>query len=250
MEFYTNPMPRMYYAEGEAECEPDFDNYEKCPLCGDTVGHVPKRPYTVVLKGRVRTRPMPDCLHIWTWFFNAFSKKVVDAIEKYGIAGIEYYEKADRYIYKKETLDFDYYIPKVKRIDLPTDYEKSCISWLQNTTPREICPLCTPQPRVSFQYMSLLFQTDKYDGTDIFKTYEHGEMIFFSQKFVDMVKAEGFTNFNFLSTRLLGAELLTSFCHSYGDHGEKDEAYRKWLHLSPEEYYGYIDSVKNGGTEK
>ncbi|MBR4257061.1 MAG: hypothetical protein IKQ18_07825 [Clostridia bacterium] len=238
MEIYEYQMPPvMYYAEGEALCKPDFDNYEKCPLCKETVGWVPKRPYRIQLKGRVKTRPLPDDLFIWTWFQMGFSKKTVETVEKYGITGIEYYEKADKYVWKNETIDCEYYLPKIKRIELPTDFKKSRFSWLRQSEDdlKPYCKLCTRETKTYIFMMGLYFEMDKYDGTDIFKTYEWGDMIFVSQRFVDMVNNEGLTNFHFRPTRRIGDELLKM--------SGTDETKINWLHVTPETYYEFINSL-------
>lgn len=242
IKFYKYEIPAsMAYAEGEVMCEPDFDNYDKCPLCGETVGSVYKKPYVIKLSRMRRGRPMPDNLCLWTNTPGAFSQKAVDAVEKHGITGIESFDKVDRFVYKKKTIYLSYYIPKVTRIDLPVDYDRSCISWLHGLPPHKTCPVCNPQPKVFFECLSLVFKTDRYNGIDIFKTYDLGNSVFCSQRFFDMVKTEELKNFQLTETRLLGAKLLSG--KEYGDHGEKDEVIRNWLHLSKKEYYNYIESL-------
>ena len=236
MEFYElEAPPVMYYTEGEALSKPDFDNYEKCPVCGKIVGTVPKRPYRIQLKGRVKTRPLPDNLYIWFFFKTGFLKRTVEAVERNGITGIEYYEKADKYIWKNETIDCDYYLPKVKRIELPIDYNKSRFAWLEGDEPELYCKLCRRETRTYFFTMGLYFETDKYDGTDIFTTYECGDRIFVSQKFVDMVNKENLTNFHFRPTRRIGDELLKR--------SGTDETKIKWLRVAPGTYYEFINSL-------
>ncbi len=185
-----------YYAEGfhvrgQAPSVPEL-----CPLCNIPIALKNISPINLEL---TNTR-LPDCLYTYgleTPF--VLSQRSIDLFLSNGITGIEGYSKIEKLTYKNNEIEALYYRPEIKRIKLPIDNDRSRIKYGE-VEPEHICPLCDPTGRSKDFIFGLYFNLSEYDDTDIFKTYEFGNTVFFSQKLADIVKRSKLSNFCYQQT--------------------------------------------------
>ena len=194
---------RSDYAEAAViKVEYDYDKCVHCPQCGDRVsGAYWKRPREVVLT----KRNAPDFLYAYCDNVPfVISEKALEIIRQAGLTGIEKAEEIEFVRYqrnsKKEIPIPKYYHIELSRSRMTIDHTHSVISYgspYGSAKDAGGCSLCRQVPRTYDFFRSLAFHTDKYEGYDIFQTYEMCNTVFLSQRFVDVCKANDLTNLRF-----------------------------------------------------
>lgn len=193
---YIVDMPRKSdYAETALiPAEYDYDRYVSCPKCGAQVsGAYWKRPREIVLT----SRKTPDFLY--TYCDNApflLSEKALQIIKEAGLRGIKCAEKIEASRFqrrsKRDISPPAYYHIELERSLITIDHKNSVISY--GETNRKICPLCQQVSATYDLFRSLSFHMDSFEGFDIFQIYELGDIVFLSQRFVDLCIANNLTN--------------------------------------------------------
>ncbi len=186
------------YAEGSL-IEPEYlyDKCEICPQCGRKIsGGYWKSPRSVALS----KQNLPDFLYIYggsTAFL--ISEKALNVINKAELTGISCIEEIEHLQYqrksKKENPIPKYYYFEVMRSKISIDHEKSKISY-GRINENERCTLCNPIAATYDFFKSTIFNTDNYEGYDIFKTYELGDSLILSERFVDVCNKNGLSGLN------------------------------------------------------
>lgn len=195
---------KVKYAEANV-IEPEYIGLsERCPLCKNAISaSTVKHPVRV----QITSKKTPDCLYAYG--LNVpflLSARCINVMEKAAISGLVGVEPVDQIIYRQEQIQSCYYIPKIKRINLPIDKENSNIVYGDIDT-NSACPLCNPVGKTVDFVFGLHFDLTKYDGTDIFKIFEFGDTVFFSEKFVSLIKNEALSNFIYEDTRYYDSNL-------------------------------------------
>lgn len=195
---YIVDFPRKTTGYAEAaltDAEYDYDRVATCPLCGAYVSSALwKRPRAVVLT----SRKIPDFL------YNLFdrspfllSENALQKIRSAGLKGILSAEKIEHVRFqrksKQETPIPTYYHIELARSKITINHEKSNIVYGQSSD-RKRCDLCRQVPATYDFFRRLCLNMEDYEGYDIFHTYELGNAVLLSQRFVDFCIENDLTN--------------------------------------------------------
>ena len=145
---------------------------------------------------KLKRSKMPDFLYGYGFDMPfLISEKVLSAYSCSNLSGILGYDKIEKIVSTRKTVTDNYFHIKVKRLDLPIDHKKSKIVY--GKVPREKkCAVCDSVGRTKDFIYTLHLVMDNYDGTDIFKIYELGDLVFVSKRFLDFCQTHNFSNIN------------------------------------------------------
>lgn len=196
-------VERSLRKTGYAEAAPIFVDHEyghteTCPLCGAYVASAPwKRPREIVLT----SRKTPDFLYAYcdTSPF-LLSENALQKIQSSGLKGILSAEKIEQVRFqrrsKQETPIPTYYHIELARSKITINHKKSNIVYGQSSDCRQ-CDLCRPVPALYNFFRKLCLNMEEYEGYDIFHTYELGDNVLLSQRFVDFCKENDLSNLHY-----------------------------------------------------
>jgi uncharacterized protein YbaR (Trm112 family) len=178
---------------------PQYDDSLKkvCPVCGRNVsGGLWLRPRHIVLT----SRRIPDFLYTYSDEIPfLLSDHALKEFQNAGLNGILKAEPIEysRYLRKskQEVPIPTYYHVEVARSRITIDQENSNICYHSHLEGVP-CPICRPVPAVRMAVQNLTYHMEQYEGYDIFQTYEQGDTLFVSQRFIDFVQARKLTNFH------------------------------------------------------
>ncbi len=174
----------------------DYTKIATCPECGQYVsGAYWERPREIVLT----SRKIPDFLYAYCDNVDfLLSERALTAIRDAGLTGITCAEKIEHARFqrkaKKEVELPPYYHIELARSRITLDHANSVIQYGKICYPEQYCPLCNQVPRTRDFTRKLAFHLDAYEGYDIFQTYELGDAVFLSQRFVDVCKEKKLKN--------------------------------------------------------
>lgn len=168
---------------------------EACPMCGRAISMLSwKEPR----KMRLTNTRYPDRIIYWL-MLPIFSERFKNAFSEAGLKGIKSFSKIEvvkvSHMTKKSPPPPNYYLADVEFSQTVTvDTKNTIIHGSENGNP---CPLCDPFGlRCINSIEKFALNTDNWDGADIFRVYP--STIICSQRFYDLVTANGFTNFDFV----------------------------------------------------
>lgn len=197
------------FAEGMAAEDSNYnaDQVERCPLCGKPVSGMRwEKPRVLELTGK----RLPDFLYMYgadSMF--AISEAVYNKMQTMQWNGILSFDKIDKIVLKSKSnaaaKEPVYYQINVKRSRITLDHQKSQISYGETEAQR--CDLCNPVPATYDFFRGIQFYMDGFEGYDVFKTYEMGDIMFFSERFVDFCLQNKFTNFSYASIDEYGRDI-------------------------------------------
>lgn len=198
--------------------EHDYSRFVSCPQCGARVsGAYWEHPREVVLT----RHKAPDFLYAYC--DNApfvLSEKAIELIRQAGLTGITCVEEIENVRFqrksKKELAVPKYYHIELARSQITINHQESQIVYGSSSNPTT-CPLCRQVPALYNFFRSLSFNTDVYEGYDIFQIYELGETVFLSQKFVDFCTKNNLSNLHFKPAKKHG-----TWAYSYFIEGNED----------------------------
>lgn len=219
--FYVVEYPKSAeYAEAALiDVEYDYSKYIHCPQCGRIVsGAYWKKPREVVLT----KRKCPDFLYNYcdsTAFL--LSENAYNKIKAYGLTGIRCAEAIESIRFQRQAKTKNVVIPSYYRIELARsrvtiDRTKSDIVYGKKRDTR-CCSLCRQVPATLNFIRSLSLDTSAYEGYDIFQTYELGDSIILSQRFVDFYKENALSNLHFRLADKYGLDIATYFLNDHED---------------------------------
>lgn len=173
----------------------DYNKFVSCPECGARVsGAHWEQPREVVLT----SRKTPDFLYAYC--DNApflLSEVALETIRSASLTGIKHAEKIEISRFqrnsKMEIPIPSYYHIELQRSRITVDHPNSVISYGLHGT-RTICPLCQQVPATYDLFRSVAFHMDAYEGYDIFQTYELGDQVIVSRRFVELCAEKKLTN--------------------------------------------------------
>ena len=194
---YIVEYPRKSeYAEAAIiQVEHDYERIERCPLCQSYVsGAYWTHPREVVLT----RHNAPDFLYAYCDNVPfVVSEKVLNVIKNEGLFGLLAAEEIETVRFqrrpKQEKYLPKYYHIEVARSRMTIDHARSIIKY-GNRKDSCGCPLCRQIPATYDFTRSLAFRMEEYEGFDIFQTYEMGNTLFLSQRFLDATGKWGLTN--------------------------------------------------------
>ena len=166
---------------------------KKCPLCG---GPVSSRTWLDPKKIRLTSTRFPDRLSAWLGEPMVVSERFKDAYIKEGLTGIKSFTPIE--IVKVARMKEGMVVPKYFCGELEytdsvrIDQEKTIIIGQKHN---RRCELCNPFDTTLDEKIKIVIDTDNWNGLDVFRIY--APFTFFSQRFVDFVERQGFTNFYF-----------------------------------------------------
>ena len=181
------------YAWGEV-VDPIYDenNVSLCPVCN---GLLSGMKWIGEKKLEIRGRKnIPDFLYAYG--INSpfvISEKALTVLKENGIKGITDTEKVDRIIVKKEIINQTFYIMTLERCIFPIDYTRSKIVFGTEFHPEKKCKLCNPFGRTKDFILGLYFDRKTDVDMDIFYTYEMGDTVFLSERFVMVCQENNLT---------------------------------------------------------
>ena len=196
--FYIVEHPRTP-AFAEAAIIPvayDYDRIDRCPECGSFVsGAYWISPREVVLT----SRKCPDFLYNYCDNVDfLLSEKALDLILHSELTGIVKTEEIEQVRFqrksKKETPIPKYFHIELARSRITVDHEKSVIHYGKTPSGRALCQLCHQVDYTMDFTRKLTFHMDNYEGYDIFQTYEMGNIVLLSQRFVNFCRENSLTN--------------------------------------------------------
>lgn len=208
MKLYMVDYPRkndVFASAAPIDVEYDYHRFVSCPSCGERVsGALWKTPREVVLT----SHRVPDFLYNYCdncafLVSEEALKKITDA----GLKGIVIAERIEKIKFQRkarlETPVPTFYHIELARSRITVNHEKSNIVYgIPSNKP--ICSLCNPTDLSYNFFRMLVLNTDEYEGYDIFQTYEMGDQIFLSQKFVNFCKEQHLTNLHYSNTEIHG----------------------------------------------
>ena len=173
----------------------DYDRFISCPVCGRQVsGAHWVQPREVVLT----SRKVPDFLYQYggnTDFL--LSERALEVIRSAGLTGIVGAQEIELVRFqrkaKKEVPLPRYYFIELARSRITVDHAHSVIRYGKMGT-RETCQQCQQVPATYDFFRKLVLNMEADEGYDIFQTYELGDQICLSQRFLDICRQEGLTN--------------------------------------------------------
>lgn len=205
----------------------DYDRVERCHLCGERVsGGFWMQPREVALTNR----RVPDFLYSFSCEPFLISERALTVIRQEGLTGIKNVQEIEHVRFqrkgKKEVPIPKYYFIELERSKMTIDHEKSVIvygSCREGEPYSKACPLCRQIPGTYDFLRHLEFHTERYEGYDIFFTYELGESAFLSQRFVDVCRENGLTNLHFRPAAKYGTKEARYFLDGIEDDDEDGE---------------------------
>lgn len=178
--------------------EHDYTKFVSCPKCGARVsGAYWAHPREVVLT----KHNVPDFLYAYcdnTPFL--ISEKAMEKIIQAGLKGIICFEEIEKIRFqrksKRDILPPKYYHIELARSHITINHQESNIVYgRQNKS--VICSLCNQVPATYNFFRSLSFNTDVFEGYDIFQIYELGNTVFLSERFVEFYRESMLSNLHF-----------------------------------------------------
>lgn len=176
----------------------DYDRCIRCPQCGRFAsGAYWKQPREVALT----RHKAPDFLYAYCDNVPfVLSENALEKIQLAGLTGIIRAEKIEKVRFqrkpKSDLAPPQYYHIELQRSHITIDHGKSDISY--GASKNDVtCSLCRQVPATYNFFRSLVFNTEKYEGYDIFQIYELGNTVFLSKRFVDFYEESGLTNLRF-----------------------------------------------------
>lgn len=205
--FIVNYPRRSDFAEAAViPVKHDYTKFVSCPRCGSRVsGAHWERPREVVLT----KRKVPDFLYAYCDNVPfLLSENAMEQICRAGLTGITCAEEIENVRFQRKS-NKELYIPRYYHIELARscitiNHQESIIVYgsKSNTKP---CTLCRQVPATYNFFRSLSFNTDVYEGYDIFQIYELGNTVFLSQRFVDFYKKSTLNNLHFGPAKKYGS---------------------------------------------
>lgn len=198
--YYIDISTNNYdFAEASPTSKVDFDynQIECCPECGRYVsGAYWKHPREVVLT----KHNAPDFLYCYETPIYLLSKRALDTIQSSGLSGIKKAEKIETVRFqRKSKIEMavpEYYYIELERSRITINHSKSDIKYGEIADEIGPCHLCRAVPRTYDAIRSLSMNLEAYEGFDCFRNYELPGETFLSQRFVDVCRKAGLTNFN------------------------------------------------------
>ena len=215
MQLYIVDYPRKSdYAEAglNTPINYDYDRITRCPRCNQYVsGGYWLRPREVALT----RHKAPDFLYFYGDNVPfVVSERVLEAIRSAGLTGLLAAEEIETIRFqrkpKQEKYLPKYYHVEVARSRITIDHARSVIKY-GNRKDGPGCPLCRQVPATYDFIRSLTFHMEEFEGYDIFQVYEMGNILFLSQRFIDMVQALGLTNLHCKSAEKHGEQAWKYF---------------------------------------
>ena len=218
------------YAEAALIDNVEYDDSKAdvCPLCGKRVsGSLWMRPREVVLTNR----RVPDFLYSFSSRADfLISERALAVIRQEGLTGIKDVQEIEHVRFqrkgKKEVPIPKYYYIDLERSKMTIDHAKSSIAYgncREGDPYSKVCPLCRPVPGTYDFLRHLEFHTEKYEGYDIFFTYELGTTTFLSKRFVDVCRENGLTNLHFRPAAKYGTKEAKYFLDGIEDDNDEDD---------------------------
>ena len=191
--------PTTKYAWGEV-VKPIYDE-ENIPLCPVCKGYVSGMKWvgekTLEIRGR---KNIPDFLYAYGINIPfVISEKALKILKENGIKGIVNVDKIDKIIVKKEPIDQIFYVATLERCIYPIDHTRSKIIFGEHHPERK-CKLCNPFGATHDFTLGLYFDPQAKVDMDIFKIYEMGDSVFFSEKFVKVCQKNNLTGLFYENT--------------------------------------------------
>lgn len=211
MQLYIVDYPRKSeYAEAAiTPVNYDYDRCEYCPECGARVSGAYWMPPREVVLTRHKA---PDFLYGYSDNVDfVVSDRVIEAIRSAELTGLLVSEEIETVRFQRKPKQ-EKYLPKyyhieVARSRITIDHDRSNIKYgspYGNRKDSGGCPLCRPVPRTYDFMRSLTFHMEKYEGYDIFQSYELCNTLFVSQRFVDTAGKWGLTNLHYTPVQTHG----------------------------------------------
>ena len=199
----------------------DYNKAERCPLCGRRVsGGYWTQPREVVLTNR-RT---PDFLYSYSSEAPfLISEHALTVIRQKGLTGIKNVQEIEHTRFqrkgKKETPIPKYYYIELARSKMTINHKKSVIVYgnQEEGAYTKTCPLCRTVPGTYDFLRHLEFNTEQYEGYDIFFTYELCGATFLSKRFVEACHENGLTNLHFRPAAKYGTKEAAYFLDGIED---------------------------------
>lgn len=126
--------------------------------------------------------------------------RVLDGIKSAGLAGLLAAEEIENVRFQRKP-KLEKHLPKyyhieVARSRITIDHEHSVIKY-GNRKNGPGCPLCRQIPATYDFFRNLSLNMEKYEGYDIFQTYELCNQLLVSQRFVEMAERLGLTGLHY-----------------------------------------------------
>lgn len=185
------------------EVDRKYGPAEVCPLCGSYISML---SWEEPRKMRLTNTRYPDRI-IYELLRPVFSERFMNAYLEAGLRGIKSFSKIEvvkvSHMSKKSLPPPNYYLADVGFSQTVTiDMKNTIIKGSKHGQP---CPLCNPFGLSFDSIERLAYNTEQWDGTDIFRAYP-SKMIC-SQRFYDLVIDNGFTNFQLVPVDEYNSEL-------------------------------------------
>ena len=168
---------------------------ERCPICGRAVSML---KWLEPRKIRLTNSKYPDRLTAWLPQSIVVSERVVQAYEQEGLRGVKNFTPVE--VVKVSRMGKNspppprYFSVNVDfTLDVRRDEANTIIIGDKHDWS---CELCHPKGTTCSQLLRLSLHTENWQGEDIFKVYAVG--VIYSQRFYDVIKERGFTNFNLI----------------------------------------------------
>lgn len=202
------PLETEYAEAAPIEVEYDYNKYVSCPCCGNRVsgGNWTKPREVVITKHKT-----PDFLYAYCDSVPfLLSEKAVDEITRAGLTGITCVEEVESVRFQRKSKN-ESVIPKYFHIELARscitiNHQESVIVYGSKYRNSEPCRLCRQVPATYNYFKKLSFNTSAYEGYDIFQIYELGDLVFLSQKFIDLFKSSTLSNLHYIPATEYGAK--------------------------------------------
>ncbi len=193
----------------------DYAATATCPRCGRYVsGAYWAKPREVVLT----KRKMPDFLYAYCDNVPfLLSERALHAIREAGLTGILRAEPIETIRFQRrssrEVTPLQYYHIELMRSAMTIDHGASNIRYghVPGGSYEQICPLCRPVSGTYDFFRSLAFRMEEYEGQDLFHTYELGDTVIVSGRFVELCKNCGLNNLHYEPVQRHGSRIASYF---------------------------------------
>ena len=174
---YADVRPKEPYILKDEQCQ-------HCPNCGSlSYGLKWVAPYSVTFN----KKKIGD---ISLWSPLIVSQKFKDVYEQNNLTGINNFNLVEQATSRGKEIDLKLYVVELERTNSYVNYSRTKIKG--GVTDTKKCTYCNPIKREREYVNGIYF--DREFKFDIFYTYDWGNQIFLSEKFVKIMLANGITN--------------------------------------------------------